>query len=332
MKAKNIISISIALLALAFTACQREDIDEGFCDVRVRAYMQDAVTVTRGYTNVTQHPDYQDRDFAAELFVSNGERVTRSYLNKRGTALTTSLQLEMGKYWFHGYAPWRENAATCTATATASTMTITGIPGLDTQNLMLIKKDEALDVTNTNPHTVALKMDHLMAKVTPRFYIDEKYAELRSIRIKQVHFLIDGAAVYTAEASYNNTASPTTYDVVWTSTATQDLETQAYRNDNPAKPLEKTKDKALACGECFVCPAQTVANLRMRVVYDVYDTQGVRTRIDEEAENKVNIKVEGNKLDKLTAGTNYVLNIKVIPTYLYSLSDNDEEFLLLADD
>jgi hypothetical protein len=30
-------------------------------------------------------------------------------------------------------------------------------------------------------------------------------------------------------------------------------------------------------------------------------------------------------------GTNYKLNIKVTPTYLYSLSDNDEQTLLIVD-
>lgn len=328
MKVKHIY-MSMVLLALGFTACQRDEQYDGPCEVHVRAYLQDAVTVTRSYTNVTAHPDYADKDFTAWLFVSNGERVTGSDLQKQDNKLTTTLHLEMGEYWFHGYAPWREGAASCTTDASSSTMTITGIPGLDTENLMLIKMDGQLKVTDNDDKNVYLKMDHLMAKVTPCFYIDSEYAQMRSIRIKKVEFMIDGAATHTARVTYDNTSPTAAYTVAWDVTGTDNIAVTAYNNDLPteAEALKTTRAEALPCGECYLCPAQSVDKLQMRVTYDVYDTNGQCTREDAQATNTI-LRL---KDEELQAGTNYRLIIRIVPTYLYSLSDNDGESLLLVD-
>ena len=329
MKVKHIY-ISMALLALGLTACRRDELYDGPGEVRVRAYLQDAVTVTRSYTDVTAHPDYADRDFTAELFVSNGERVTRSNLRKQGNALTTTLRLETGEYWFHGYAPWRENAATCTTDASTSTMTITGIQGLAGQNLMLIKKETPLEVRDNTSHTVALKMDHLMAKVTPCFYIDSEYAKMRSIRIKKVEFMIDGAVTHTARVTYDNTSrTAASYTVAWEATATGNIAVTAYTDDSPSEDeaLKTARAEALPCGACYLCPAQPVDSLQMSVTYDVYDTEGQLTRPDAKATNTI-LRL---KNEELQAGTNYRLIIRIVPTYLYSLSDNDEGELLLVD-
>ena len=326
MKTKYI-HISIALLALAFTACQREIEYDGPCEVRVRAYLQDEVSVTRGYTNMMDNlADYDD--FTAELFVSNGTRATSSFMNKTGNQLNTSLRLENGKYWFHGYAPWKDEP-TCTPAANTTTMTIPGVPGIGNTDLLLIKKEEPLTSDNTEKKTVALKMDHLMAKVTPYFYIDTTYAKMRSIRIKKVEFLIDAANVYTLTATYDLTASPVTYNVAWDATGTQALTATAYENAAPDVDDNLTQTKwEQAYGECYLSPEQSVDQLKMRVTYDVYDTEGAITRSDAVATNAI-LRL---KNETLTPGTNYKLSIRVLPTYLYSLSDHDQENSLLLTD
>ena len=58
----------------------------------------------------------------------------------------------------------------------------------------------------------------------------------------------------------------------------------------------------------------------MAVTYNVYDTAGELTRANARAENSI------LRLGKtLEAGKNYNLYIKVVPSYLYVLSDNDME-------
>jgi hypothetical protein len=65
----------------------------------------------------------------------------------------------------------------------------------------------------------------------------------------------------------------------------------------------------------------------MRVTYDVYDTANALTRENAVAENQIK-RLTGQTIN---AGTNYKLNIQIVPTYLYSLSDNDEESLVIND-
>lgn len=323
MKTKYI-HISIALLAMAFTACQREVEYDGPCEVNVRAYMQDEVSVTRSYTNMMGNlADYDD--FTAELYVSNGTRANSSLMSKTGSQLNTTLRLENGTYWFHGYAPYKDEA-TCTATAAATMMTIPGVAGIGNTDLLLIKKETPLIINSTEEQTVALKMDHLMVKLTPYFYIDATYAQMRSIRIKKVEFFIDEAKVYTLTATYDLTASPVTYDVAWDATDTQALTATAYENTAPEKSDNLTQTKwEQAYGECYLSPEQPIDQLKMRVTYDVYDTEDVIIRADAVATNTI-LRL---KDETLIPGTNYKLSIRVLPTYLYSLSDHDQESSLL---
>jgi hypothetical protein len=71
-------------------------------------------------------------------------------------------------------------------------------------------------------------------------------------------------------------------------------------------------------GSCYLCPEKMTEGMRLRVTYDVYDTKGVLTRPNAVAENRI------KRLPALlTAGTNYRLHVKIVPTYLYALSDHD---------
>lgn len=328
---KNRYYIFIALLALSLVSCQKEELYTGPCDVHFKAYVQDEVTVSRGYTDMPS--DYAD--FAAELFVSvaNGSIAPiRTTMTKQGEALAANLRLEQGDYYIYGYLP-QTDGANLTFNTNTATMTIPNIAGLSTTDALVIRKGDKLTILATDKSKNAtLLMDHMMAKVTPRFYIDSVYAKIRSIRIKKVEFAIDDATTYTANVAFDNTKSPISWNTTWIPGATSDVEVVAYENAEPTVILPTTKDAALACGECYVCPAQPIAGLNMTVTYDVYDTKGQLVRPDAEATNKMKIKVRGNTLTKLEAGKNYILNIRIVPTYLYVLSDNDEESVLTIND
>lgn len=321
MKYKNIIIVLLA--ALSLVACRMEEPDAGPCEVRLQLSAQDEVMVTRATDYSTL--DGLD-DFDADLFISNGSIVNGTTLSWNGSALSTNaLHLEAGSYWFYGLMPKTDGASFNLANKTLSA---TGIPGLSTDNAMLIRIDEeehtdhTLDIAQDQKNDTAyLKMDHLMAKVTPHFYINAAYNDLRTIKVKKVEFSIDNASKYTVSINYTNPVKPV---VSWTSASTEKLSLTAFEYTSDAPAL--TPDKQ-AIGQFFLCPAQSVENLKMRVTYDVYDKKGALTRENVTAENAI-LKL---KNESITAGTNYKLNIQVVPTYLYILSDNDEESVLIVE-
>ena len=317
MKNRYYITIIIAFLALV--SCQKEELYTGPCNVRFKAYVQDEVSVTRGYTPIGNSTDA----FAAELFISNATAVNSSTLQWDGTKVTTNLKLEEGTYSFYGYSPQRQNA---TFNPSANTMSIPGIAGLGTEDVMLIK-EASLDTDGKNEATVTLQMDHMMAKVTPYFYIHEQYANLRTIKIKKVEFSMSDAATYTATVDYKTTPLTTN----WNKGTTKMVTLSSFDNESSPMVLDKNADakgEALSTEYFYLCPAQSTENLKMTVTYDVYDKKGEVTRENVTADNAI-LKLKNGSL---VAGTNYKLYIKVVPTYLYVLSDNDEESVLTIND
>lgn len=315
MKNRYYITIIIAFLALV--SCQKEELYTGPCNVRFKAYVQDEVSVTRGGNSTDA--------FAAELFISNGATVNSSTLQWDGTKVTTYLKLEEGTYYFYGYSPKRQNAKFDTST---QIMSVPGIAGLGTEDVMVIK-EASLNTEGKDEATVNLQMDHLMAKVTPYFYVNSAYANLRTIKIKKVQFSMSDAATYTVQVTYNSSDSYTTNWSNGNNPATVTLTSF----DNESSPMvldDNVTDKGAALGNAkhfYLCPNQSTANLKMSVTYDVYDKTG-KTRENVTADNAI-LKLKNGSL---VAGTNYRLYIQVVPTYLYVLSDNDEESVLTIND
>lgn len=308
------ITICTALMTLA--SCHQEEIYTGPCDVHFRAYLQEEVSVTRGYAAIgTDVPA-----FTAELFVSDGISAHSPELTWNGSSTTSNLQLEQGTYHFYGYMPKQNEAA---FDPTTSTMHLPAIPGISATDAMVINPQTLTVGENDQEKTVTLKMDHLMAKITPRIYLNSTYAQMRSIKIKKVEFWIDGGAdTHRASVAYTDDH----YSVAWS--VEGDIPVNriiAYETANPVT-LTTTKGEQ-EYGHCYLCPNQSTENLKMRVTYDVYDTANALTRENAVAENRIKRLTS----QTITPGTNYKLNIQIVPTYLYALSDNDEESLVIND-
>ena len=308
------ITICTALMTLA--SCHQEELYTGPCDVHFRAYLQEEVSVTRGYAAIgTDVPA-----FTAELFVSDGTSVHNPGLTWNGSSITGNLQLETGTYRFYGYMPKQDGA---TFDPTTSTMHLPATPGISATDAMVINPQTLTVDENDQEKTVTLKMDHLMAKITPRIYLNSTYAQMRSIKIKKVEFWIDGGAdTHSASVAYTDDH----YSVAWS--VEGDIPVNriiAYETANPVT-LTTTKGEQ-EYGHCYLCPNQSTENLKMRVTYDVYDTANALTRENAVAENRIK-RLTGQTINP---GTNYKLNIQIVPTYLYALSDNDEESLVIND-
>lgn len=322
MKAKSIyIAISIALLTISFVSCNEETLYDGPCKVRFVAEVQDEVNVTRATDGYTALP--YSADFSAGLYVSYGataQPYTMSWDDN--SKLSANLWLETGDYGFYGYAPQQIGAEFVN---TNKTLTIPNIPGLSNTDFLVINPCSATVTSEdllSGKKTVSLQMDHLMAKITPQFYINSDYNQLRDIRIKEVELFFESAPTYTATVTYTNTS----YSVAWPSGNTSAKTTvTAFSTTNPTD----LTNAATAHGHCYIVPDQDITNLKMTVTYDVYDKQQQLVRQDATATNKVVVKVGGTTKTQLEAGNNYKLNIQIIPTYLYVLSDNDESSVLV---
>ena len=334
MKAKSIhIAISIALLSMTFVSCNEDTLYTGPCKVRFVAEVQDEVNVTRattpGYTELTP-----SEDFNARLYVSYGttaQPYTMSWDDN--SKLSANLWLETGDYNFYGYAPQQNGAEFVN---TNKTLTIPNIPGLSNTDFLVINPCSATVTSEdllSGKKTVSLQMDHLMAKITPYFYINSEYNNLRDIHIKSVTFSLDveDAKTFKANVVYN-----TSYETTWsykTANQTQSVDLYSAPSD-PISFLTTSSSSTVAqpYGQCYIVPSQNgqdITNLKMTVTYDVYDKQQQLVRSNETATNKVVVKVGGTAQTTLEAGKNYKLNIQIIPTYLYVLSDNDESSLVI---
>ena len=355
MKVKSIyIAISIVLLTMTFASCNEETLYDGPCKVRFVASVQDEVNVTRA-TEDEKYPGYTPftpTDFNAELFVSYETEtpgVTPTApgytISWEGSALSTPLALETGEYKFYGYAPHLEGS---TFDNTTKTLTIPNIPGLFDKDMLVINPCSAT-VTSAEllrgTKTVSLQMDHLMAKITPYFYIYEPYNGLRDIEIKSVTFSLADANTYTVSQQTTDDGQQTKYSQQTTDNgqrtgafwveeeATSSETTVTVFSDNSEAitflTTPASTEEAQPYGQCYVVPGQDITLLKMTVTYNVYDKKGDIVRPDETATNSVVVKVGGTTKTTLEAGKNYKLNIQIIPTYLYVLSDNDESSVLV---
>ena len=316
MKAKKIFYIAIALWALTFTACRREELYEGPCEVSFTTSMQRELTVSRGYVDFPD--DYES--FTSALIIANAQLNNISPMEYSNGQFTTKVRLEAGNYSVYGFMPWSDEGS---FNSGSRVMTVPGIPTISQHDVMLIKRKELSIEQNDKEKEVPLQMDHMMARVTPYFYLHDAYAAMRTIKIKQVDFVQLDATDHTATVTYTNDG----YAINWAVGAvTADTMATAYGAVDPVA-LTTTKGEQ-AYGTFYYRPGLSTANLKMRVTYDVYD------KVDGTKPIRENVVVE-NKIKQLPAtledGKNYKLNIKVTPTYLYSLSDNDEQTLLIVD-
>lgn len=319
---------------MTFVSCNEETLYDGPCKVRFVAEVQDEVNVTRA---TDEYPSFTpSAGFNAKLFVSyettTGTPTAPGYtISWNGSALSTSLALETGDYKFYGYAPVsQQDGASFNINNSNKKLTIPNVSGLSSTDLLVIKpcsaKVESTDIGKNK--TVSLQMDHLMAKITPYFYINSEYNKLRDIHIKSVTFsLDDDAKTFTASVVYND--NNLSYQTSWKGSENLNANTIEFYKDNNNEATFLSTTSSNAYGQCYIVPGQDISNLKMTVKYDVYDKKMQKVRSGEEAENTVKIKVRGTTLNNLDAGNNYKLNIQIIPTYLYVLSDNDESSVLV---
>ena len=318
--------VMMALLTvLSLIACSKEEGATGPFDVYFSTRLQSAETVSRAetYQDISNH--FSNTELG--IYIDNdANTITQQYkVGYSEGAYTSSIKLENDNYHCYGYMP-SDISEEASFDYTGNVLTITDVPAINAAPLTAaLPKSFSI---NGEVATINLQMNQLMAKVTFQFTLPAPYADMRQIEITGVRVTTpDNTANNTAVVTYGETGFTTT----WTSVegTAKTYATVAYSGTQASigypslKALRLTKGKQ-EFGACYIVPG-TEARLQLEVTYNVYDMSDNETRHEAHAVNS-NVRISPTNTSELytiEAGKNYILNISVLPTYLYALSDFD---------
>ena len=229
-------------------------------------------------------------------------------------------------YTVYGYMPKTgDMSSTLVKNEGGVTLTITGIKPVTTDDVCIITgvKDTNVGLkegefswytpVGVDTYYINILMDHLYAAVLFSMKIDTDYANLRTIKVKQMELSTDkGSVKATISLTHNDTGTSPVTDVTYTplgSSCTAEI-------FNSEEGVALDKQTPLAINACFA-PLPTLSeNLTLTTTYDVYDSKGNLIRQGCTATNKL------PNLDA-TRGQRVQVNMVVNPTYLYVLSEPD---------
>ena len=228
-----------------------------------------------------------------------------------------------------------------------------------TKGTFQIARTEAAGVSSELLFKVWVALDHLLSKATVSFCIDADYADIRDIRLKEAKIVIDktkrslrGNHKYSFKdgfiADQNSTFGNISQD------NTDDLEIYLIGADGEDRigPSDQGEDYFTLTTTYTECPpfyflpktylpepddeqpALEYPDVKLKVKYDVYKKDPdneIPVRLNQEAENSFSLAsfIIGAG-DPMTpkAGDHFRIKVKVKPTYLYQLHDDDGQIEL----
>lgn len=174
-----------------------------------------------------------------------------------------------------------------------------------------------------NPNYLFFLFDHLYSALNISMKVDEKYDELRHIKLKglKLRTLTSDGSPYKADVTITLRANDTgtnpitniSYDIVDDSPTDGEI-----YNNSAGFPL--TTAYSLFLGHFM---PNGVTTLILASTYDVYDTKGNLVRKDCKATNTLLISKLFNEQDESKRGWKYTVRLVINPTYLYVMSDPD---------
>ena len=328
----------LVVLVLLMAGCTSE-FDEFETGVKVEfttPYLQDMEIQTKapsGYGSTIQGSTTMG------VFVSGMQN--ESTVTYNGTSWESSLKLDPATYKIYSYIPKRNGV-----TLRGTVITFTDVPFIMSEEILLssgavaetVTKDKtpsdktASLVKNTysikvesaedSKNYVTFMMDRVMAKVNLNFKVHEKYSKIRTIKIKEVT-LKPAAGNYQSVNIDCTMNDGSAIGYVMSKGAAVDNKVSFSITDDRLV-LDNTSAKR--AGVFYSVPG-VQNNVVMTVKYDVYDKAGTLVRADQTVTNS-SIKLIGT--GTLERAKEYTLNVNIVPTYLYSLSDTDKESVMLV--
>ncbi len=171
-----------------------------------------------------------------------------------------------------------------------------------------------------NDNYVYLLMDHLFTCVNFEFKINDRYDELRDIRIRKVEITPETAknVQVVVSLSPNTTGDNPITNVVYNETVLTDpaVPTVIYDKGDDGGRLNPTTALVIP-SYVYVASDGSTSSYTLTTTYDVIDNADKVVRPACVANNKITLP------NTLTRGKKYTFESVVAPTYLYQLSDND---------
>lgn len=344
MKTSSLYSLFTALLCLLTLACTDDAPREGEVKGKVRidlSAMVNAEVSTRAYTEWTSTAaDRRTFAIVAQTPVGNQDVLAQGLWRymEDVPGYQSNLWLGGGQYRFFAFTPSYSASSNADGTLNpqVSFTSAGGNMQADISNCYAFGKEDLLlssafcaDAAGATPadnamitiagtegkRTIDFYMDHLLAKLNLCFYVENEYADLREIDLKSVS--LQGAAA-NASVAYSFSAQYNGNDKGFTRTAVTPVTTSAQPL-KWEKTLRLTTEAQQFCTAYFLPEAlSSTHEMLATVTYDVYDKKTHETRHDVVATSHVKVN---SSLPQ--AGHSYTVNVRVVPTYIYVLSDAD---------
>ena len=331
----------LVVLVLLMAGCT-SDFDEFETGVKVEfttPYLQDMEIQTKalsGYGSTIQGST------SMGVFVSGMQN--ESTVTYNGSSWESSLKLDPTTYDIYSYIPKRSGVSFNT-TGSNPVMTFSGVPFITDQEILissgavaetvkeaggtftpsdktgsLVKYNYSIQVESeeNTKNYVTFMMDRVMAKVNLNFKVHEKYNAIRTIKIKKV--------TLQPTTTVDIACTLTDRDITYQRTSTQSATLSPLVYNHSGFKVEIDANEATPFATFYSVPG-VEGTIKMIVVYDVYDKSGTLVRENQEVSN-ASIKLI--ETGTLTRAKKYKLNVNIVPTYLYSLSDTDKESVMLV--
>lgn len=345
----NLCTMCLAAFAFAsLSSCTNEDNDSGMASLRVSAFAYERPSVTRAATGY--------EDFASVYSATPETPLAMNYWICLGTTFQVSqtatyngstwtsycnLESSATPYEFYSFMPGsiitnHGVSATLNSSVSPAVMTFTGIPAVIGEDVIISEavtsgKTETAnpfdqEITSASDQAVTFRMQHVLAKLSFSFSnpTEKSFSDMRKIVVKKVQVVPP-----TSDSKHDVVCTMKKEEAIsYTWTPQPGLTTDFFINDDTKFDItedkkatgylvEEVADKAF--GSCYLVPFDG-GTIKIRAFYDVYTHDGSLLREDEISVNN-NLKVTNST--PVEAGKEYKINVKIIPDYLYMLSDVD---------
>lgn len=317
--------------------------------------------------------DYSEMDDLFSNQMTNINRNIGVYFAKAGTEAPkqshfrhssnqwrSSEEIDAGSYYLYGYIPSGGDVLSSASITPigegyqdGATLTLSGLNTVTPNDVCVIvgakegsKSGDDVTVTDMavgqfetqiksgdDGNYLFLLFDHLYSSIRFRFKVDDKYNELRTIKLKKLEmkgYKKEGSTTTSVNSKVNavieltpNTTgdSPITSITITAVEGSSDdlLNALPIYNCGTGTPVELTTDYSDFLG-CFATNLCNVFDLTS--TYDVYDKSNNLVRSNCTATNKIDITslIDAGGMQR---GTMYTVNLTVKPTYLLVLSEPD---------
>lgn len=267
---------------------------------------------------------------------------------------STTPTIRPGNYYLYGFmpaedadhvsiAPYKKSTESEADYKDGATLTISGLNALTPSDVCVIvgvkgttddtKSIENVDIrlgdfgfqcaADQKESFVYLLLEHLYAGLHFKFSVDPEYDKLRTIKLKSMKLKAEKenqTSVATVKATIHvkalpngdNTTSPLE-GVEWEAETYSNASEPAALYQGNEKILTTTPEEFLAC-----FAPHTNSEFELETIYNVYDKKGNLIREDCSTKNRIHVSV-----DDMQSGKIHTVNIVVVPTYLYVLSEQD---------